>query len=816
MTHKRSKTGLIIGLWLGAAISAMAGVGVVGPTDATPRERLAAAEIVRYVYLRTGALPAAGAVAGEMDTTIVLTRDPARLGPQQFEIKTTGQRVVITGGDDIGVLYGAYRYCEKLGVRFYLHGDVVPDERLPALPLVNEIGKPLFALRGLNPWGSHPFGFDAWGTDDYKAIIGQLAKMRMNFLGIHCYPEGHPYAEPTVWLGVREDFDPQGRVQFSYPTHYFNTLSKGVWGGYFPKKTGDYSFGGAQMFADEAWAPEAMREHCPLPATPESCNDVFNRLGAQFRDAFGWARELGVKTAVGTETPLIMPQALRARLKQQGKNPDDPATVHEVYEGMFRRIAATHPLDYFWLWTPEDWTWGGNKPAEYTNTVRDAKIANEALRASGASFKLATCGWVLGPQHDRAAFDADLPKDIPMSAISREIGKTAVDPAFAKVAGREKWAISWLEGDGDNGLAAIQLWAGRMRKDAADALRYGCTGLMGLQWRTSILSPNVSALAQAAWDQSGWNAAPVKSPPEPSQATKTIPPRFLPCDDFYGDWATANFGSAAGADIGRVFASVDGRLPASVNNDCPSGSLAADSTPWATVAATYGCVTELENLRARIQSAGNVARFNYWLNMFRYHRALHQLRCVLAEFDALLKGRRNDAALVKYKELLTLYGETYRCLLSTVDSPGALAMVVNLENHPGFWTKIVDEPARKLSAALGHPLPEDLKAPKAFQGEPRIIVPTVRSTARKGETLVLTFIVLDNQPAKSVMLAWRPLGQGEFGKLPAQHVARSVYRVTLPLADGSFEYRLEAVTTGGKPLVWPMTAPAMNQTVVTW
>jgi hypothetical protein len=110
----------------------------------------------------------------------------------------------------VGTLYGAYRFAEKLGVRFYLHGDVIPDERLAAVPDVDETGRPLFALRGLNPWGSHPFGFDAWGTDDYKAIFAQLAKLRMNFLGVHCYPEGHPYAEPTVWLGTRGDFDERG------------------------------------------------------------------------------------------------------------------------------------------------------------------------------------------------------------------------------------------------------------------------------------------------------------------------------------------------------------------------------------------------------------------------------------------------------------------------------------------------------------------------------------------------------------------------------------------------------------------------------
>ena len=43
-----------------------------------------------------------------------------------------------------------------------------------------------------------------------------------------------------------------------------------------------------------------------------------------------------------------------------------------------------------------------------------------------------------------------------------------------------------------------------MRRDAADARKYGCTGLMGIHWRDAILGPNVAALARAAWDQSGW------------------------------------------------------------------------------------------------------------------------------------------------------------------------------------------------------------------------------------------------------------------------------------------------------------------------
>lgn len=163
---------------------------VVCPADALANVKLAAKEVRRYVYLRTGRfLPIAEAGKG-----IALKVDPA-LTAQQYRLKSDGSSLTISGGSDIGVLYGAYAFAEKLGVRFYLHGDVIPDEKIPfAIPPLDETRAPLFALRGVNPWGSHPFGFDAWSADDYKALITQIAKMRMNFIGMHCYPEGHPYA----------------------------------------------------------------------------------------------------------------------------------------------------------------------------------------------------------------------------------------------------------------------------------------------------------------------------------------------------------------------------------------------------------------------------------------------------------------------------------------------------------------------------------------------------------------------------------------------------------------------------------------------
>jgi len=511
---------------------------IVSPRDASWMEQLAAREVRRYIYLRTGRRPAmvseAEGLPGKGETILVARKGRAALAgiraepsltaaieglaPQSYCLKTLapaqspgagGARLLVIGGDDAGTLYAAYRFAERLGVRFYLHGDVIPDEQEPwKMPVLDERAAPLFARRGIQPFHDFPEGPDWWNRDDYLAIIGQLPKLRMNFLGLHTYPE--PIAEPTAWIGLPGDVGEGGKVKFSYPSSYQNSL-RGNWG-YAATKTGDYVFGSAALFERDAFGAEVMGPWIPGPTTPEANNEVFDRTAAMLREAFGFARKLGVKTCVGTETPLVVPKLVQERIRAQGRNPADAAVTQELYEGIFQRAALAYPLDYYWFWTPEGWTWSNVKEEQIAETTRDFAAAIAAHKKVAPPFGLATCGWVLGPQQDRAMFDRVLPKEIAVSCINREVGYTPVDAGFAKVNGRSKWAIPWLEDD--PALTSPQLWAGRMRRDAADALRYGCDGLMGIHWRTRILGPNISALAQAAWDQSPWLAS--YKPPVPS------------------------------------------------------------------------------------------------------------------------------------------------------------------------------------------------------------------------------------------------------------------------------------------------------------
>jgi hypothetical protein len=826
---------------------------ILTPANSSPAESLAAHEVRRYVYLRTGVLlpiqtqskktGAAYIFVGRKDqpeikgleSDVSALKTLAELKPQEYLLKKTGANsLLIAGGDDAGVLYGAYAFAEKLGVRFYLHGDVVPDERIPfSIPDLNEMDKPLFALRGILPFNNFPEGPDWWNTDDYLAYISQLAKMRMNFMGLHCYPkhdlgsdgqvwQGTKEAEPLVWIGTKDEMDEKGNVQFSYPS-FWATTSKGGAYGYTPTKTRAFAGGASLLFAADSFGNEVQAGLMPRPKTPHECNEIFDRTAVLLRRAFEEAKSLGVKTCIGTETPLTIPSRVKEHLKIEGKNPENPSIVRELYDGMFARIERACPVDYYWLWTPESWTWGGNNPKQFEETKRDIQAALDADKALGHPFTLATCGWVLGPQHDRAALDQFLPKDSPMSCINRHVGHDAVEPAFANIAGRPKWAIPWMENDSQ--LTQPQPWVGRMRYDAADARRLGCTGLLGIHWRTKAMMQNVAALAEAAWDQS-WIPASFNPNPSQPQSATAGKDRGMPAADFYADFARANFGANVAAAAGSIMEGVDGvKMPTVTDWKFGPGWIVVTNAPWQQVKKQFEFVESLAKLRLEVRGAGNLERFDYWLNTYRAAESMARIGCMCGELDRAfaavtnttddaVKGKLAQDALAVRVNLARAWETLLSFQTAAADTPGELGTIANLEMKSRSTCHLFDKYDQDLATALGGPIPAEAAPSTNYDGAARIIVPTVRTQIEPGESLNLKVIVLDNQPAKTAALFWRKLGRGGFHKVNLKHIARAIYSVTLPAANEDFEYYISAKTASGENLVWPATAPEQNQTIV--
>lgn len=492
-------------------MTAQAPLIIVYSIHATYQEHLAAREIRRYVYLRTGILlelTEADELPAEHEGYHIVREGEPQTYRIGSHLTAEGRRWLrIAGGTDGGVLYGAYRTMEHLGVRYALHGDILPDNRIPlGLPDIEETGKPLFELRGILPFHDFPEGPDWWNEDDYHSAIAQLAKLRMNFFSLHTYPEKEPdplsyNAEPGVWIGPPGDVLEDAQVARSYPARHYTTFSE-AWG-YAPRRTSDFADGAGELFERDDYGADYMIGMTPWPGDDEAENRLFERFGQLLRKVFSSATALGIRTCIGTETPLTLPEKLRARLEQEGMDPADPRTIRLVYEGIFKRIVKAHPLDYYWLWTPEDWTWKGNTEKQAEQVLQDVNAALDALDELGQPFTLATCGWVLGPEQDRTRYDRMLPDTMPFSCINRQLGFDFIDTGFRGIASRPKWAIPWLEDD--PAMILPQLWAGRLRRDAADAAAYGCSGFMGIHWRTKIIDPNITALAAACWSQQPWN-----------------------------------------------------------------------------------------------------------------------------------------------------------------------------------------------------------------------------------------------------------------------------------------------------------------------
>ncbi len=113
--------------------------------NGTLNELLAAKEVRRYVYLRSGqlldvkpvaSLPASGGlivVAANGSTLLESLRDAIGYEPTEGQtllksVTADGRNIlVVSGGDADATLMAAYRYAEKIGVGFDLVGDAIPD-----------------------------------------------------------------------------------------------------------------------------------------------------------------------------------------------------------------------------------------------------------------------------------------------------------------------------------------------------------------------------------------------------------------------------------------------------------------------------------------------------------------------------------------------------------------------------------------------------------------------------------------------------------------------------------------------------------------
>jgi hypothetical protein len=818
---------------LGASSSFCKVPVIVHDKDARGTTLLAVKELQRYLYIRTGELARIKAISTKevltSNTIFVATVNSLKkhtgikvnqqLSGEAYQLLSTPNKgLLIIGGSEIATLYGAYKFLESTGIGFTLDEDIIPERKLTAVTLsgFNKIYQPSFALRGIQPFHDFPEGPDWWNEDDYDAIISQLPKMGMNFIGFHTYPyrrffRGWFKAEPLVWIGTKEQFNKDGSVNAGYPVLHSNT-NDSTWN-YYPKATTDFNFGAAQLFETANYGADYMKNVSAWPHTPQENIDIFNKMGQLLHNSFTFARDLGVKTCVGTETELSVPDELKG-----------VQTKQEIYEGIFSRIKATHPLDYYWFWTSEDWTWEGEAPGEVDRAKNDLLSAVAAAKKVDAPFTLATCGWVLGPARNRAEFDELLPKEMPFGVINRQQGYTVVEPAFKNVHERPKWEITWMEDD--PAMITPQFWAGRTRKDAQDAYAYGCTGLMGIHWRTKILSSSFMALAKAGWEAKDYK--------------KVVPAneRDYPVDDLYDEWALLQFGAAAAKQASVVFQKLDGaplyvkdkneiigNFPrTSIWGEQGPGMIIANKKPWTEVESEYNFIRAFEKCEPLITEAANKDRYKYWLHTFYYAKALAQVGCALGEMDtiATLTAKETDAAtkktlgnklLASRNNAAKAWGEMMTHLLETVNTTGEMGTIANIEQHNMQQMRFLVRYDSLIGAAVGQSVtPAALS--KNYTGASRLVVTTKRTLLHPGEDLNMRIRILTSSDITAAIIYSKPLGAKSFEQKAIEHEASNVYKLNLPVKQ-DLEYYIEVKLASGEKLKYPV-GDNTTQTLVVW
>jgi hypothetical protein len=827
---------------------------IVYPANGALSELLAAKEVRRYVYLRSGqlldakavsSLPDSGGlivVAANRSKLLASLRDPIGYEPTEGQtllksVAADGRNIlVVSGADTDATLLAAYRYAEKIGVGFDLAGDAIPDAMTDlSLSGFDEVGRPLFETRGIQPFHDFFQGPDFWNTRDYKSVISQLPKLGMNFIGLKTYPRYSAYEERvrefgptgpelTVWIGLPEDVNHDGTVKWSYPAYFAHTKRPNrIWGSA-KLDTDRFSSPARYIFDRNDYGPDVMGTL--IYNDLEGYNEAFNKTGVMLKHAFAHAKRLGVKTAVGTELPMGVekkgaevkadwvrgiPPALQWHLNEKGLDPKDPNVVKEIYKGIFTRIMRTHDLDYYWLWTWEVWQAYDMTRGQINAVKQDIALAREALGELGNPFQIAMAGWKIGSADNPAEFDDPnlLPYEAPIMGLWDEA------ESFEDLSRqRKKWPATWFEEDW--GLAQPQLDIGRIWSDAHAALKKGGHGLIAKHWRTRILSPNAGAMRDLTWAYGTTSAPPKRTLPGSKNRWWA---------DFYKRWAITQFGPEVGAEAGAIFAAVDqsprnqpGGLP--IVNVWDTESETAGASPaairpneeesWETAKEDYAFVEKLGALRPKIAGRGNRERFDYFLKTFQVMRLMGEFGVARHQFELSMREEWYAKALVARTKMARLFEKMIRLHLEKVTNASDLGEIVNLEilNWHQLvvlkWDKLLERGLRK-------PIPDSANPSTVYDGAPLIRVLGTETQINKSQPLELSVIALGTGDAPPVLKV-RPLGHGAWQGVPVDHKARRVYSAVIPPQADDFEYYLESGDTK-----FPVTAGSPSpiyQTVV--
>jgi len=518
--------------------------------EPSPLEKLAASELAAYleklcaVRARTVAGGKSGfrLAAGDRARSVLpssLTSEFDSLPADGYIFSTAGGGLLIAGKSDAAVLYAVYDLLERYGARFFLGGDILPAGRKPFLMMpLNETVRPEMALRGTLPWFNFMMGPTGWALSDYKAYIGQLAKLRYNYINFHFYSY-----EPFL------RFRYQG---ISYPT------------------PGQTQSGHAATWPASRISVGRDRipgEYCGMPGGPNP-EIAIPRL----QQAFEYARSRGLKTGVGIELSVVpvLPRAIpdgdfvgpKPATTSEAITPDnlDPtsASAEAISRARLKALVETYPhADYYTIWYSEHFQYKTLKPEALSPKLRSyyeahkqrfdyqqwnfsagsyvmflcwVELGYRILKELKPDAKVVISGWSIDSMFPGA--DAILPKDIVFSSLSGyepqfALSRNAIGQYWKPVKEHARHYNSWWEFDG-RCLGLLQPKVKVFDRVFDQAKAAGIDSMLFLHWRTRILDGNARYTALRCWNA-----------------------RLTP-EEFYADYARSKFGAQAAPPVTKA------------------------------------------------------------------------------------------------------------------------------------------------------------------------------------------------------------------------------------------------------------------------
>ena len=873
--------------------SALTAQTVIYPTDASITELQAAKELRRYIFQRTGTapeiemadsysnLPAGDIIVVAEDGKAIITELKQEYGNvdapdsdnrKGYIIKSVDKGdgrdiLVITGADSITTLNAAYRFAELIGCHFNLAGDVIPDQKLSyPIPLsgYDEKSQPWFEMRGCLPFHNFLAGPDFWSTADYKSFISQQAKMGFNFFGLHVYGEygenGDAWGEmegpePHLWMGHKDDVNPDGTIkeEAAYASYWGSTFRPefNAWSNA-PVKTTDFTNGADKLFAYDEAASEAIG--LKVPETPAEKAANFNNVGALLKESFTHARQLGIKTVLGSTAPMgFMPKPNseiekdrihfapilsqeRARDVHGITLPTSRGYSNEVfakamYEGVFTRIARTHPLDYYWLWTYETMTYSGDglNPETVHAVADDYRYCNDVMEAMNTPFKLAGFGWKVGSAGYRTPLEYvdDVSPGVPFGTLwdQAEGIKQVID------AGNPGWSTVWYEEDW--GLAQPQLRVGDTWLEVRAGLNAGgVQTLLAKHWRINSIAPMSLAHAQLSWD----NRVPVADELLTISEGVDKYPFYNKWDininnqnstfvdwitKFYQDWAKANFGPERSDELGALLAVADRYgeshqirngvkggipkiaqwLPSSITEFWLDEGDIVDYTDPTFLDALY-IYTEFCSYKDDIVGTGNRDRYMYWYHFFQSQIELSKL--VVHEFYYRDEDTRTEA---RKDSILNTWGKVMSHEIQRVRNESELGIIAQLQQST--WHRLFK----------GEYGITDINT--VYEGDNAVRAMPEITQVYENETFSQKVIFIGNGSITDPTMHYREIGNtGEFSTVTLSPIGSSsnVMKAELANPGYDFEYYIQG-SIGGETVTYPVTGgngtDNINKTVIT-